>query len=102
MRFFVRVLWDTDKGNELARKGTLGSTVKSILEQTKPEVAFFPAAKGHRSTYMIVNLVDASDMPAVAEPWFLALNATVEFEPVMRPEDLAKAEPAIARAAASF
>jgi hypothetical protein len=26
MRFMVKVLWDVEKGNELARKGTLGTT----------------------------------------------------------------------------
>jgi len=36
----VRVLWDTEKGDELARKGTLGKTVQSILEDLKPEAAY--------------------------------------------------------------
>jgi hypothetical protein len=35
--------------------------------------------------------VDASDIPKMAEPWFLMFNATVEFQPVMTPEDLVKA-----------
>jgi hypothetical protein len=33
----------------------------------------------------------ASQIPALAEPWFLNFNADVEFHPVMVPEDLAKA-----------
>ena len=41
---------------------------------------------------------DASEMPGIAEPFFLWLNADVEFFPVMKPEDLAKAGPATAAA----
>jgi hypothetical protein len=45
---------------------------------------------------------DASEIPAIAEPWFLALNAGVEVYPAMVPEDLQKAAPAIATAAKNF
>lgn len=37
-------------------------------------------------------------MPAKAEPFFLWFNATVEFFPVMLPEDLEKAGPSIGAA----
>jgi hypothetical protein len=35
-------------------------------------------------------MTDTSQMPAFAEPFFLLFNASVNFEPVMTPEDLAK------------
>jgi len=38
-----------------------------------------------------VNLEDASQIPALAEPWFLTFNANCKVRPVMKPEDLAKA-----------
>jgi hypothetical protein len=40
-------------------------------------------------------MTDASQIPAIAEPWFLAFNAGIECCPVMVPGDLAKAGGAI-------
>ena len=91
-----------DAGNALAKNGTLGSTVQKILEDLKPEAAYFIANEGQRTALLIVNLDDASQLPAVAEPWFLALKARLDFQPAMRPEDLAKAGPDIEKAAKKY
>jgi hypothetical protein len=45
---------------------------------------------------------DASQIPAIAEPWFLAFNANVEIQPVMVPDDLMKAGPAIEQAVKKY
>jgi hypothetical protein len=102
MRFILKVAWDVETGNKLARKGTLGSTVQSILEDLKPEAAYFTAEDGKRGGIVIVNLDDASQIPAVAEPWFLACNASIEIIPCMIPEDLAKAGDSIAAAVKKY
>jgi hypothetical protein len=39
---------------------------------------------------MVFDLKDPSEIPAIAEPFFLNLNAKVEFSPVMNAEDLKK------------
>jgi hypothetical protein len=95
MRFVVKISWDVEAGNALARQGKLASTVQSILAELKPEAAYFTAEGGRRGGILIVDVADASEIPAIAEPWFLAANAQVEFLPAMRPEDLAKAAPSI-------
>jgi hypothetical protein len=102
MRFMVKIIMDVEKGNDLARKGNLGKIAQSILEEIKPEAAYFVAEEGNRSAILFVNMDDASQIPAIAEPWFLAMNATVEFQPVMKLEDLQKAGASIERAVKKF
>jgi hypothetical protein len=89
-------------GNAAARAGTLGETVQAILEDIKPEAVYFAAQDGKRTTIMIVDMADASDLPAIAEPWFLAFDASIDIIPLMLPEDLAKAGPAIENAVKKF
>ncbi len=102
MRFMVKVMMDVEKGNALARKANLQKIAQSILEEIKPEAAYFLAEEGKRSALLFVDMDDASRIPAIAEPWFLAMNATVEFKPVMTIEDLKKAGPGIERAVKKF
>jgi hypothetical protein len=102
MRFMVKIMMDVEKGNDLARKGNLGKIAQSILEEIKPEAAYFVAEEGNRSAILFVNMDDASQIPAIAEPWFLAMNATVQFQPVMKMEDLQKAGASIDRAVKKF
>ena len=102
MLFMVKVAWDVEKGNELARSGELGHRVQSILEALKPEAAYFSATNGRRGGVLFVEMDRASQIPAIAEPFFLTANATVKIEPVMRPQDLADAQPDIERAVKQF
>ncbi len=102
MRFMVKVAWEVEAGNALAKAGTLGSVVESILAELKPEAAYFTAEGGKRGGILIVNIDDASQIPAIAEPFFLTANASVEFLPVMLPEDLQKAGESIGRAVEKY
>lgn len=102
MRMLLQVSIPVEKGNELVRKGTLGSTIQQILEDVKPEAAYFMEFDGKRTGVIIVDLATAADIPRVAEPFFLALNARIEMHAVMSPQDLAMAGPAIGAAAAKF
>jgi len=91
-----------EAGNAAARNGSLGKTIQSILADLKPEAAYFLDWDGKRTGIIVFDMQDASQIPAVAEPWFLALNASVEIHPVMTPADLAKAGPGIEAAVKKY
>ena len=84
-----------EAGNAAIRDGSIGEKIQSILADLKPEAAYFTDFDGKRTGYIFFDMSDTSEIPAVAEPWFLAFNAAIEFKPVMNPDDLAKAQPAI-------
>jgi len=99
MRMLLRVSIPVEAGNAAAKAGTLGSTVERIVADLKPEAAYFFADdEGQRSASIVFDMTDPSQIPAIAEPWFLAFNARVSIRPIMNPQDLAKAGPSITQA----
>ncbi len=103
MRMLLRVSIPVEAGNAAAKNGTLGTTVEKILADLKPEAAYFFADdNGNRSGSIVFDMHDTSEIPSIAEPWFLAFNAKVSFRPVMSPQDLGKATPGIAKAVNAY
>ncbi len=90
MRIMMNVKFPHGPFNEAVKKGSIGEKMKRLLEATKPEAAYFTEQNGRRSAVLIVDLPDASKIPALAEPWFLTFEADVEFRIVMTPADLEK------------
>ena len=88
MRFIVQVTFPPKKFNKLVRKGTAGETLGAILEDIKPESVYFISSNGHRGAIMTLDMTDASQIPVIAEPFFLKFDATVTFNPCMTPADL--------------
>ena len=103
MRMLLRVSIPVEAGNAAVKAGTLNSTVQQILADLKPEAAYFFADdNGNRSGSIVFDMKDSSEIPAIAEPWFLAFNAKVSFRPIMNPDDIAKAGPSIDKAAERY
>ncbi len=103
MRMLLRVSIPVETGNAAVKAGTLGSTIRSILEALKPEAAYFLADDdGNRSGSIVFDMTDSSQIPAIAEPWLLAFNAKISFRPVMNTQDLATGAPGMAEAAKKY
>jgi hypothetical protein len=98
MKYIMKLRMSIDKGNEALRDPNFGHKMHELLAEIKAEAAYFTTICGQRGAYIVLNMNDASEIPAIAEPFFLWLNAEIEFLPVMKPEDLAKAGPAIGAA----
>ncbi len=91
MRMLLNIRIPHEPFNAFVRDGTIGEVMAKILEETKPEAAYFTEQDGTRGAILVINLDEPSQIPAFAEPWFLTFNADVQFRVVMIPDDLKKA-----------
>lgn len=91
MRFIVKITIPVEKFNAAVRDGSAGKKIQQILDDTKPEAVYFWEEGGKRGGVMVVHLEKTSQIPAIAEPWFLYFDAGVELRPCMTPQDLAAA-----------
>src|SRR6266704_1191987 len=91
MRFLVKVNIPVESGNTAAKAGKLGATIQSILADLKPEAVYFTDNDGQRAGFIFLEMQDAAQIPAIAEPWFLAFNASIEIHPIMVPNVLSRA-----------
>jgi len=102
MRCLLKVSIPVEIGNAAISDGSLNKTIESILAEVKPEAAYFAEDNGMRTGFIFLDMKDTSQIPALAEPWFLAFNAHVEFHPAMNIDDLKKATPGMERAAKNY
>jgi len=91
MRVLMIVGLPVEPFNQAVRDGSAGPKMQKILGAVKPEAAYFMDHGGKRTGMLILDLASASQIPALAEPWFLTFNASIEVHPVMTPEDLGAA-----------
>jgi hypothetical protein len=90
MRFLLKISMPHEPFNGYVKDGSCDGKMQSILNKLKPEAAYFAEMNGKRTGILIVNMTETSQMPSIAEPWFVTFGADIEFHPVMLPEDLAK------------
>lgn len=88
MRMLLHARFPAEPFNTLARKGEAGKILQRIVEDLKPEAAYFTEENGQRSALLVVDLPSSSDVPRFAEPFFLSFNADCHFKVVMTPADL--------------
>jgi hypothetical protein len=91
MRMMMIASMPVEQFNAAVKDGSTQAKMKKIMDQLKPEAAYFTAINGKRTAVLIVDVADPSKIPSLAEPWFLTFNASVDFYPVMVPQDLAAA-----------
>lgn len=91
MKMLLSVEFPLEPFNSLVRSGKAGEVIGRILESIKPEAAYFTEQGGKRGAIFVVNVEKSSDVPGIAEPFFLNFNASCKFRIVMSPEDLQSA-----------
>ena len=88
MRMMMRAKIPVEAGNVGLSEGTLPATLQQVMKITQPEAVYIGAEDGERRVLIFFDLEDPSDIPAVTEPFFQKMNASVELMPVMNLEDL--------------
>jgi hypothetical protein len=86
----MKVKLDTEAASKLIADGSLPNLMQQTMERLRPEAAYFGPEDGVRTAFIVFDLQDPSDLPAITEPLFNRLKATVEMFPVMDRDDLQK------------
>jgi hypothetical protein len=91
MRMMLTASIPHEPFNTLVRQGKAGQIIGRILEELKPEAAYFTEQDGTRCAVLIIDVSDVSRIPTFAEPFFLSFKADCRFRIAMTPADLGKA-----------
>lgn len=90
MRVMIKFSFPVKPGNELVSSGKINKVFQSLLEDLKPEAAYFYPENGQRGGLFVVNMADSSDLARMLEPIWFGIQADVTVTPVMNGEDLQK------------
>ncbi len=89
MRMMMTVSMPVEPANKAIKDGILPKILKKVMDDIKPEAAYFTTSCGKRTGYIFFDLKDPTQIPSIAEPLFMGLNAGVDWKPVMNAADLA-------------
>jgi hypothetical protein len=88
MRMLLKVQMDVEAANRAIKDGSFGQTLERVMQRLQPEAAYFTALDGKRTGLIVFDLKEPSQIPTVAEPFFMAVNASIELSPAMTVEDV--------------
>jgi hypothetical protein len=88
MRMMLKAQMDTAAASKAIQEGRMPMVMQSMMEQLKPEAAYFGPDGGHRTAFIVFDMSDPSQLPAISEPLFSEFHARVEIFPVMDRDDL--------------
>jgi hypothetical protein len=86
----LKMQMEVEAGNRAIKDGSFGDVLDRVMGQIKPEAAYFTAMDGKRTGLIFFDLEDASQIPVIAEPFFMGVNASIELLPVMSPDEVQK------------
>ena len=90
MRMLLKASIPVEKGSEAYKSGALQRTFQSVAEALRPEAMYFFPEDGKRTCFMVFDMEGSWQLPAIVEPLFHELDASVLVTPVMNGEDLSR------------
>jgi Domain of unknown function (DUF3303) len=88
MRVMMKAQMDATTASRAIQDGRMPTVMQSMLEKLNPEAAYFGPDGGRRTAFIVFEMDDPSQLPAISEPLFSELGAHVDVFPVMDREDL--------------
>ena len=89
MRMMAVIRIPVDKGNKSLKDGSIQQHIQRVMEQIKPESAYFYLEGSRRTMRAVYECKNSNDMVPAFEPLMLNLDAEIELLPVMNAEELA-------------
>jgi hypothetical protein len=90
MRMMMKVTMDVEAGSKAVADGSIAQLMQDMMGRLDPESAYFGPEDGVRTAFIVFDLQDPSELPAISEPFFSKLKANIKLFPVMNREDLQK------------
>ena len=90
MRMLLKAVLDTEAGSETMRRGAVAEVVDRMREDLQPEAFYFFGEDGQRAFFVVFDMADPSQIPALTEPMYQQAKAKVTLTPCMNVEDLMK------------
>lgn len=90
MRMMLKAVVDTAAGNTIIADGSIGQVIGGLVDRLHPEATYFAGEDGQRACFLVFDMNDAADLPAICEPLFMKGNARITVTPCMNLEDLQK------------
>jgi hypothetical protein len=84
----LRMQMPAEAGNAAIKDGRFAKVLSEMMERVKPEAAYFTSFEGDRCAFIVFDMQHPSDIPSIVEPFFDAVHAKVELQPVMTAEDV--------------
>jgi poly(3-hydroxybutyrate) depolymerase len=88
MRMLVKANFPAEKGSEAYQSGAMQRVFQAAAEALKPEAMYFYPEDGQRTAFIVFDMEGSWQLPAIVEPMFRELGASVHVTPVMTGEDL--------------
>jgi hypothetical protein len=93
VRVMVKFRFPTPSGNDMLKAGRLDEVFPKLMEDLKPEAAYFYPDQGMRAGHFILQMEDSSQVLEIGERMWFAFGGDVEMTPVMSAEDIQKGLP---------
>lgn len=88
MRVMLKSQLEVEAANLAISDGSIAKVFGTVFGACRPEATYFLTENGKRTVYAIFDMKSLDQIPALAEPLFQGLGATVDFMPVMNQAEL--------------